>query len=206
MEAGRIIHFEFYKKPMSSNMVLQANTALSETVKIASLKEEVVRRLKHTSLRLGLTKRLETLEDLSQMMINSGHSHKFTKSILIGGIMRFEHKLKMSELDKSDTRYKPLHQPSGRCKQRLKRKVMQKQNWYRDGPRNDMGINLESGIETYKEKAGKGKVKRTIQKDGNLQQMTTSTVMFVPNTKGGLLVNKLKGGEPVMCGLTGFMV
>ena len=52
MEAGRIIHFEFFQKPMSSNLVLQASTALSETVKIASLKEEVVRRLKHTSERM----------------------------------------------------------------------------------------------------------------------------------------------------------
>ena len=47
MEGGRIIHFEHYIKPMATNMVLQAKTALSVTVKAASLKEEVVRRFKH---------------------------------------------------------------------------------------------------------------------------------------------------------------
>ena len=47
MEGGRIIHFKHYIKPMPTNIVLQANSALSVTVKAASLKEEVVRRFKH---------------------------------------------------------------------------------------------------------------------------------------------------------------
>ena len=46
MEDENIIHFEFFQKPMSTNLVLQADTALSDSVKMASLKEEVVRRLK----------------------------------------------------------------------------------------------------------------------------------------------------------------
>ena len=36
--------------------------------------------------------------------------------------------------------------------------------------------------------------------------MTTSTVMLVPNTKGAILINKMKGREPVMCELTDFKV
>ena len=35
---GWLIHYEFYQKPISSNIVLQANTALSDTVKVSSLK------------------------------------------------------------------------------------------------------------------------------------------------------------------------
>ena len=62
---GNMIHYEFFQKPMSSNLVLQADSALSDSVKVASLKEEVVRRLKNTSHRLDFSKRLETLEDLS---------------------------------------------------------------------------------------------------------------------------------------------
>ena len=206
MEAGRIIHFEFFKKPMSSNTVLHAKTALSETVKISSLKEEVVRRLKHTSERLGHAKRMETLEDLSQMMMNSGHSKTFIKSILIGGIMRFEHKLKQSKLEKSDPGYRPLHQPSGRCKKRLRIKAMQKGNWFRDGPRSDKEVNIETRMETCRPNTGRGQSKNTFRKAGSAQQMTTSTVMIVPNTKGGLLVNRLKVKEPVWCDLTGFRV
>ena len=124
MEAGKIIHFQFFQKTMSSNLVLQASTALSETVKVTSLKEEVVRRLKHTSERLGHAKRMETLEDLSQRMVNSGHKPKFIRSILMGGILRFENKVKQSKLDKDAPGYKPLHQPSGICNKRLKNKAL----------------------------------------------------------------------------------
>ena len=46
VEAGKIL-FQFYQKPMASNLVIQADSALSSSVKIASLKEEVVRRLKY---------------------------------------------------------------------------------------------------------------------------------------------------------------
>jgi hypothetical protein len=49
-------------------------TALSDSVKIFNLTEEVVRRLKHTREELPDSQRLETLEDLSQRMINSGHN------------------------------------------------------------------------------------------------------------------------------------
>ena len=106
VEAGRLIHFEFYQKPMSSNLVLQADTALSNAVKISSLKEEVVRRLKYTSMRLDHSRRMDTLEDLCQRMRNSGHQPMFIKSIMIGGILRFEEKLKTSLLSKEDPKYK----------------------------------------------------------------------------------------------------
>ena len=36
--------------------------------------------------------------------------------------------------------------------------------------------------------------------------MTTSTVMFVPNTKGGILLKKLKEMEEKLCILTGFKI
>ena len=74
---GRIIFYEIYQKPMSSNLVLQAGSALSFPVKVAYWKEEVVRRLKHTSTRLEHTKWIETLEDLSQRMRNSGQKTNF---------------------------------------------------------------------------------------------------------------------------------
>ena len=65
MENGIFIRYEFFEKPMAANVVIQSNSALSETVKVASLTEEVVRRLKHTSLELDHTSRMEALEALS---------------------------------------------------------------------------------------------------------------------------------------------
>ena len=174
----------------------------------AQIKEEVVRRLKHTSEGLGHSKRMDTLEDLCQRMVNSGHKPKFIRSVLIGGILRFESKMRQSKLEKDSPGYRPLHQPTGRCKDRLKNKAMKKNNWYRNGPRTDVDINQETGVMLKEGKAGKRKRenKRTSQQAGIAKQMIPSTVMFVPNTKGAIMLNKLKEGEIVWSNLTGFRV
>ena len=64
---------KFHQKLMS---------ALSENVKVSSLTEEVVRRLKHTKCDLPDSHRHDSLEDLCQRMCNSGHTPMYIKSIL----------------------------------------------------------------------------------------------------------------------------
>ena len=115
---------------MSNNIVVHEKSALSESVKIASLTEEVVRRLKHTSLDLPHSRRLETLEKLSQKMASSGHKNHFMRRIMISGIVKYERKVKNSRLDPVDKRFKPLYQPSGRALSRLRKKCMSRESWY----------------------------------------------------------------------------
>ena len=79
-----------------------------------------MRRLKHTKSQLP--NRISVLEDLS--MVNSGHKPHFIKRILVTGIIKYEKKLQLSNLDINDTNFKPLDQPSGRCKLRLERKAL----------------------------------------------------------------------------------
>ena len=59
-------------------------------MKVASLTEEVIRRLKHTSLELPHSSRMEALEKLTQKMSNNGHMGSFMKRIMIKGIVKFE--------------------------------------------------------------------------------------------------------------------
>ena len=125
-----LIMFEFYEKPMSNNIVVQEKSALSESVKTATLTEEVVRRLKHTSQDLPLSRRLETLEELSTKMATSGHKPQFMKRILTSGIIKYERKIRANKLDPKEKLYKPLYQPSGRQLKRLKKKCLGKDNWY----------------------------------------------------------------------------
>ena len=54
--------FEFYEKTMSSNLMVEAGSALSHEVKMATLSEEVTRRLRNTSLEVDHSSRLEILE------------------------------------------------------------------------------------------------------------------------------------------------
>ena len=118
---------------MSSNLVLQAYTARSfRLVKISSLKKEVVRRLKHTSMRLEHTKRMDELEDLSQRIINSGHKPSFISGIHFGGILRFEAKLKLYKLPHDAPGYNSLHQPLIRNTKMMRIEAMSKADWYKD--------------------------------------------------------------------------
>ena len=57
------IWYMFYQKPMCNNIVVQEKSALSESVKVSSLTEEIVRRLKNTRDSLPVEYRMETLED-----------------------------------------------------------------------------------------------------------------------------------------------
>ena len=59
VEAGRIL-YRFFEKPMASNLMVEAASALSKSVKLATLSEEITRRLRNTSLAVESCKRLET--------------------------------------------------------------------------------------------------------------------------------------------------
>ena len=53
------ILFEFFEKTMASNLMVEAGSALSQEVKLATLSEEVTRRLRNTSLEVDHPTRME---------------------------------------------------------------------------------------------------------------------------------------------------
>ena len=97
VEQNRIL-YNFFEKPMSTNLVLHAKTAQSKIVKFASLTQEVVRRLLHTSRELPSSCRMENLERFSVKMMTSEHKPEFVKQVLIAGIVKYEKKVKKSQL------------------------------------------------------------------------------------------------------------
>ena len=63
------------------------------------------------------------------------------KQIFIAGLTKYEKKLELSKLDPMDKRFKKLHQPSGRCPKRLKKKAMARQKWFKEkGPGDDESV------------------------------------------------------------------
>ena len=203
ISTGNIVMHEFFEKPMAANVVVQAGSALGESVKVASLTEEVVRRLKHTSLNLPNSSRMEALEALSQKMSNSGHMQSFMKRIMMKGIVKFERKLALSKLNKDDKSYKPLHNPSGTSVSRFRKKMMSKQNWFREKEMDDeigCGEKVSKGWKISDETVPKGcSIK-------NFKKTEQTTVMFVPNTKGSILLKRLQAREDEMANITGFRI
>ena len=125
------ILFEHFEKPMNTNLVVQARSAISDETKASSLAEEVARRLRNTSRKIPHGRRLEILEDLFTKMKTSGHSDKFMRNVAIKGIISYENKVRRSLLDKSNPAYLPLYMGSYNSRGRAKVKAQKKTNWFR---------------------------------------------------------------------------
>ena len=181
---GRI-EYDFFEKPMSANIVLHAKTAQSDKNKFASLTQEVVRRLLHTSRTLPSSHRMENLERFCQKMANSGHKMSYIRNVTIAGIEKYTVKYKKSILPSNHVEYKPLHLGTNyNTHGRWKKKMQEAKNWYKDKEADQAG--------------GKGKRMKVSQKAGKeKEKIETSSVVFVPPTRGGKLVEMLKDKAPL---------
>ena len=187
---GRI-EYDFFEKTMSTNTVLHAKTAQSEKTKFASLAQEVVRRLLHTSRTLPSSHRMENLEKFCQKMTNSGHNKTYIKSVIISGIEKYTKKYNKSILPSSHKDFKPLHLGTNfNTLGRWRNKMLEKNNWYKDQKDGKDG--------------GKG-MKKGNQMDGK-EKVETTTVIFVPATRGGKLTEMLKTKEDELARITKFRV
>ena len=81
------------------------------------------------------------LEKLSQKMANSDHRTVYIRKVLITGIEKYEAKLKKSFLPAGNPAFQPLHLGTHyNSKGRWKKKVMAKEDWYRDGTGEKQGL------------------------------------------------------------------
>ena len=76
--------YMFYSKPMASNMILQSRSAMPENMKIATLNQEVIRRMVNTSEDLDDFIRLEVVDNYARKIINSGYGVNQTRNVMGG--------------------------------------------------------------------------------------------------------------------------
>ena len=202
--ADRLIMYEHFEKTMATNLLVEAKSALSMEVKQATLSEEVARRLRNTSLRLDPARRMEILERACVKMKTSGHSEEIIRQAVEQGIRAFDNKIKRSRLDVQDPGFQPLFPKAGWKKDiKSREKALKRGNWFRGKVDKEPWEELptsRSSSRIFKKKkpfqgAGKSKLKKA-----------ASTVVFVPSTKGSMLVKSLREEEDRMEILTGFRV
>ena len=205
---GRLILFEHFEKTMASNLVVEAKSALSKEVKLATLSEEIARRLRNTSQRLDSARRLEIVEHACVKMKTSGHSDTIIRQAVEQGIRSNDNKVKRSLLDMDDPAYQPLFPKAGWKKNlKAKAKALKRATWFRgdddkkEGSWNPLPLSKAGGRVGKRRKiflkAGKGK------SEG---RPVNATVVFVPSTRGGTLISSLKEDEDRMAMITGFRV
>ena len=109
MSLDNKILFEFYEKPMNTNMVLQRKSALSENIKMSSLTQEVIRRMLNCCELAENSCRVESLNNLAVKMCTSGYDTRYIRKVFVAGIKGYEKKLENSRKPHTDPKYKPLH-------------------------------------------------------------------------------------------------
>ena len=68
-----IILYIFFQKPMASSMVIQKRSAMPENMRVATLNQEMIRRMLNTSERLEIKWRTDVVDDYAGKLVNSGY-------------------------------------------------------------------------------------------------------------------------------------
>ena len=77
------VEYNFYEKPMSSNMVVQKSSAMDENSKMKILANDLTRRLLNTSESLGMNAKVKVVDMYSQKLTNSGYRVDQVRRIVI---------------------------------------------------------------------------------------------------------------------------
>ena len=198
---GWRILFQFFEKTMASNLMVEAGSALSKEVKSATLAEEVSRRLRNSSLELDQATRLDILEKACVKMKTSGHTDTFIRMAVEQGVKSFAEKVRRSHLDVRDSGYHPLYPKAGwRKDEKSKEKALKRGNWFKGKDDSKTWYNIPKAA---------GRVKRMkpfLKAGGKAKLKKAVTVIFVPSTKGSLLLKSLRDDEEQMSELSGFKI
>ena len=185
------VSYEFFSKPMSSNLVLERGTALSKSCVFSSLRQDLVRRLYNTDLEADMNKRKNIVEDFIQKMVNSGHKYQYIKAVVLQGISKFKYMVQRSKLEPTSKKFAPIHRDRYyRWDERTLLKYTNKDTWYTGIPLKDKFRNgWKSWIKRKGERRAENKRSRRSGKHRNQNKTSenkpVTTAIFVPPTKGG---------------------
>ena len=86
VDSENFVLYRFFEKPTTSQVCLQANTALSQNGIVQALVEDTKRRLLNTSSKVSDSVKREIIDKWAQKMLNSGHGLSETRRNIISGI------------------------------------------------------------------------------------------------------------------------
>ena len=175
VEENKIL-YSFYQKEVANKQVIHKKSALSENVKVASLTQNLIRRMKNTSEFLSLGERLAVIEQFTEQVLKSGYSREQTVKIVTAGLVGYENMKVTAEKSGCG-----LHKNAAEgAVERRRKKLIGKSSWFKSAPKS------------------KTKETRSSQRKAGVikpQTQTPVTVLFVSQTPHGALAAKLKEQE-----------
>ena len=199
-----LIKYSFYEKPTVGNKVLNKDTALPVSSIWSSLLQETVRRLLNCSEDLDINEKQQILSKYAQKLVNSGHSVSSSKILIVQGVSKYLHKLKLSKLDEDDVQFEPLYKSKEYDeKGRQVKKFMAEMNWFKN--KNKQEVMTDSRKYDWKSilpERWRGSTASQRPSPG----MNFTSILKVPNTKGGALYRSLVKQEDKLARLSGYNV
>ena len=197
IEDGRIM-YKYYEKPMAAKTVIHKQSALAENSKMASLSQEMVRRMKTTSERIPMKERVQVVDDFSIKLITSGYGREQAGRIITAGLMGYENALRRDRDGKGK-----LHKSAADgAAARNRRKLLAKSNWFKKKPGKDgesAPIGKKTNLSGTRKPPGPKAVKNT-------NKTPVTSVLFVEQTSGGELAKRLRLAENKLAEITGWKV
>ena len=105
-----IIYYVFFEKSMASTQTIQRRSAMPENGRMATLNQELVRRMLNTSEDLGMEERVIVVDKYCQKLTDSGYLRDQVKRVVVGGLTGYEKRRGLSLLHPSHKKYRPLHE------------------------------------------------------------------------------------------------
>ena len=131
VEENKILFlYSFYQKEVANKQVIHKKSALSENVKVASLTQNLIRRMKNTSEFLSLGERLAVIEQFTEQVLKSGYSREQTVRIVTAGLVGYENKVMAKKLGCG------LHKNAAEgAIERRRTKLIGKSSWFKSAPK-----------------------------------------------------------------------
>jgi hypothetical protein len=147
------LNHTYLEKEMKTPFLIMQRSAMGEHQKASILSNELVRRLSNINVGLvAMSEVIKVVEQFIQQLKNSGYSHKQSREFVICGIKGWKNKIKRREKERKGF----YREGKTALKSRVSKKLLEKENWYRQ----ERGKDLEDEEEKdKKEKGFKGKGK-----------------------------------------------
>ena len=203
------VEYMFYEKPMSSRYLICKDSALPENVKMASLSQNLIRRLKHTSQNLPISFHLEAINNFSKKMRTSGYTVAQTRRVVTAGLRGFETALKRAQEEG-----KSIHKGAKEgAPARYRKKLLAKTTWFKEDNNSDMEEDARRGSNEYLFTPHKPKTNHQHNpitgsriKSHKMHPNPTTCVLFVEMTNRGEYARRLRAAEPALAEHTGYRV
>ena len=127
IEDGRV-KYSFFEKPTATSKVIHKKSALSENCKMASLSQNLVRRMRNTSELVAIEERVKIVDKYTGKLINSGYSMVQSRRIVVAGLRGYE-----ASLRRVERTGQKLHRSAAEgAVKRNRKKLLAKSNWFKE--------------------------------------------------------------------------